>query len=371
MAMATFRRLWLWWRRRAAERRITRAGWIFLAGTVTVGTAALLTGNNLMFLVVAAMLAMLLVSDFVNRLSLAGLELDLHLPEHLPARQKLPARIWVRNTKQWTPAFSIHLRGAAGSVVSPLYFPVLPGRAVAEETVQVTFPRRGPHSEDAFVFASSFPFGFLERQAPVELRRRVLVYPCLQPQPGFEDLLAAVRGDLEVHQRGWGHDFYRIRPYKAFESARHVDWKATAHTGTLQVREFAREEERLLEIFLDLEAPGAHREWFEQAVDCCAFLAWHTAERGRRLRLRSQEFDLAMPAEGDVYDVLRRLALVASAESKPVLAPASSETYQLVFSARDPAQLAEAGWSQARLVGPEWFAPARRSLTGPEARVLP
>jgi len=344
---------------------------VFLAGTVAVGSAALLTGNNLMFLVLAAMLAMLLVSNFVNRLSLAGLELDLVLPEHLPARQKLPARIWVRNTKRWTPAFSIHLRGAAGSVVSPLYFPVLPGGAVIEQTVQVSFPRRGPHREDAFVFASSFPFGFLERHAPVELRRRVLVYPCLHPQPGFEDLLRAVRGDLEVLERGRGHNFYRIRPYEAVESARHLDWKASAHTGSLQVREFAREEERLLEIFLDLEVPAAHRDWFEQAVDCCAFLAWHTAERGRRLRLRSQDFDLAMPAEGDVYDVLKRLALVTCAESKPPLMPASSETCQLVFSARDPERLAEAGWSHARLLGPEGCPPAAHTLTASQGPVLP
>ena len=117
--------------------------------------------------------------------------------------------------------------------------------------------------------------------------------------------------------------------------------------------------------------PGAHRDWFERAVDCCAFLAWHTAERGRRLRLRSQDFDLAMPAEGDVYDLLKRLALVTCAEGKPPLAPASSETCQLVFSTRDPAQLAEAGWRQARLVGPEWLAPAGHPPTGPEARVLP
>jgi uncharacterized protein (DUF58 family) len=332
--------------------RVTLGGWLFLAGTAAVGAAALLTGNNLLFLILAAMLAMLLISNFVARLSLAGLELDLLLPEHLPARQKLSARVWVRNTKRWTPAFSIRLSGAAGSVVEPLYFPLLPGARVVEAAIQVTFPRRGPHHEDAFLFTSSFPFGFLVRHAPVELRRQVLVYPSIQPQPGFEDLWKALRGDLEIHQRGRGHDFYRIRPYEALESARHVDWKATAHTGALQVREFAREEERRLEVFLDLDVPEPHRDWFEQAVDCCAFLAWRTAERGRRLRLRCQDFDLIMPEQGDVYDVLKRLALVRYEPAKPPLLPEESEAYQLVFSARDPQRLAEAGWRDARLLGP-------------------
>jgi hypothetical protein len=71
--------------------------------------------------------------------------------------------------------------------------------------------------------------------------------------------------------------------------------------------------------------------------------------------LRTQQFDLSMPETGDVYDVLKRLALVACKESQPVLAPAESESYQLVFSARDPEVLAQAGWIQARILGPQWF----------------
>lgn len=355
--MQTPGQLRLWLRRRAAGWRVTRGGWLFLSGTAAVGVAALATVNNLLFLILAAMLAMLLVSNFISRLSLAGLELDFLLPEHVSARQKVTARVWVRNSKGWVPAFSVHLSGAAGSVLSPLYFPVLPGGAALEETVEVTFPKRGPHSENAFQFSTSFPFGFFERRADVVLRRQVLVYPSIQPQPGFEDLLASIRGDIEVHQRGRGHDFYRIRPYEALESARLVDWKATAHTGSLQVREFLREEERLPEIFLDLDVPPSQRAWFEQAVDCCAFLAWRVAERGNRLWLRSQEFDISMPETGDVYAVLKLLALAACAPGKPLLSPAEPDSYRIVFSARPERRLAEAGWSEARTLSPASLPP--------------
>jgi uncharacterized protein (DUF58 family) len=244
-------------------------------------------------------------------------------------------------------------------VLSPVYFQVIAGGAVVEEIVEVRFQRRGIHRESSFQFSTSFPFGFLERRALVALPREVLVYPSIEPQTGFDELLALIRGDLEVHQRGLGRDFYRIRPYQAFESARHVDWKATAHTGALQVREFAREEERLLEIFLDAGLPAEHQAWFEQAVECCAFLAWRVAERGARLRIRSQEFDLSMPETGDVYTVLRALALVAPAEGRPPLVPGDDNNYQVVFSASDPQRLAELGWSQARIFGPQAFpAPA-------------
>ncbi len=159
------------------------------------------------------------------------------------------------------------------------------------------------------------------------------MYPSVDPQPGFEELLGAVEGDLATQTRGRGHDFYRIRPYEALESARHVDWKASAHTGELQVREFAREQERLLEIFLDLDVPAGDGEWFELAVDACAFLAWRVAERGTRLRFRTQEFDISVPETGDVYTILRYLATVSALPGKPPLAPGDEESYQLVFTA--------------------------------------
>jgi len=341
--------------RKASGQRVTRGGLVFTLAALLVGIAAVISANNLLFLIVAAMLSTLMVSGLVSQLCLAGLELDFRLPEHLSARRRLAARISVRNSKRWMASFSVHLTGSAGSVLSPVYFPVISGGATVEETVEVCFQKRGIHRESSFQFSTSFPFAFLERRALVALPREVLVYPSIEPQPGFDELLALIRGDLEVHQRGLGRDFHRIRPYQALESARHVDWKATAHTGALQVREFAREQERLLEIFLDADAPAAQQAWFEQAVDCCAFLAWRVAERGARLRMRSQEFDLSMPETGDAYTVLRALALISPAEGKPPLAPGDENNYQIVFSASHPQRLAESGWSQARILGPQDF----------------
>src|SRR5262245_32331424 len=244
------------------------------------------------------MFSTLLVSGFISRLGLAGLELDLVLPEHISARRKVRAGIRVKNLKGMVPSFSIHLAGAAESGFdSILYFPVVPGGALLEESVELNFPRRGAQRERAFQFSTRFPFGFSERREMVTARNDVVVYPCLDPQPGFEALLASVSGEIEASQRGRGHDFYRIRPYEALESARHVDWKATAHTGDLQVREFAREQDHRVLIYFDLDIPAGSEAWFEQAVDCSAFLAFRLAERGAQLRFQTQDFDLTLPEE--------------------------------------------------------------------------
>lgn len=335
-------------------RRVRRGGLAFLLALMAVAVGAALSGNNLLFLILAAMLSTLMISGFISRLSLAGLELDFILPEHITARRPVRARIMVRNLKRWMPSFSVRLTGQqAGATISPVYFLVLPGATRVEQPVEVSFERRGLHRGGSFRFSTAFPFGFLEREAEVSLSTQVLVYPSVDPQPGFEELLAEVRGDLETQQRGHGYDFYRIRPYQAFESARHVDWKATAHTGELQVREFAREQERLLEIFLDLDVPLQYEPWFEHAVECCAFLAWRMSERAARLRFRTQLFDITLPEMGDVYSVLRYLATVSPVRGQPPLKPGMEESSQLVFSARPASTLRQAGWEQARIVGPD------------------
>jgi uncharacterized protein (DUF58 family) len=339
-----------WWRglrqawTQGLRQQITRSGVAYSAALALVALAAFLSANNLMFLILAAMLSTLLLSGFISRLGLAGLELNLMLPEHISARRKVRAGIRLKNLKSWIPSFSIHLAGAAESGFdSILYFPVIPGGALLEESVELYFARRGTQRERSFQFSTRFPFGFAERREMVTAQHDILVYPCLDPQPGFEALLAAVSGEMEAQQRGRGHDFYRIRPYEALESARHVDWKATAHTGDLQVREFAREQDHRVEIYLDLEASGAPEAWFESAIDCAAFLAFRLSESGAHVRLRTQEYDATSPGEASIYSILKYLALVSPMRGKPPAGPDDPASFHIVFTP-DPERMAALGW---------------------------
>ncbi|MGH9657399.1 MAG: DUF58 domain-containing protein, partial [Bryobacteraceae bacterium] len=300
--------------------KITRGGMLFTLAVFLVGSAALVSANNLLFLILATMLAVLLVSGLVARLCLAGLELDFVLPEHVSARRTVAARLAVRNVKSWMPSFSVRVAGTPDPLASTppildsaVYFPLIAGGATVEEPVDVRFTRRGEHRQNGFAFSTRFPFGFRDKAVQVTLAREAIVYPCIDPQPGFEELLATIDGEMEAYFRGRGGDFYRIRPYEAFESARYVDWKATAHTGDLQVREFSREQDQAAEIFLDRNVPPEQSDWFEQAVECCAFLVWRLAQRGAGVRFRAQGYDLMTPEEGDVYTILKYLALVSRA----------------------------------------------------------
>lgn len=351
---------WPWLRSaldHGTRHQVTRLGLLFTLTCVLVSLAAFVSANNLLFLILALLLATWMVSGFIGRLSLAGLELDFLLPEHLCAGRKLMGRVLIHNTKRWMASFSTHVAGSSESGLSqPLYFPVIPGGGRIEAPVELFFSRRGAHRQNSFRFSTRFPFGFAERRISVRLMRDIIVYPSIDPQPGFEELLISLQGEIASFYRGQGTDFYRIRPYEAHESAHRVDWKATAHTGDLQVREFALEREQAVAFFLDLDVPSSQALWFESAVDRCAFLAWNLSQRGSRIRFCTQEVDWQLPEEGDVYTILKYLAVVSPRQGRRLAVSQDRNVFQVVFSA-SPERLAEAGWqlegSNARLLTPE------------------
>lgn len=338
---------WPWLRAaldHGTRQQVTRMGLLFTLTCVLVALAAFVSANNLLFLILAVLLATMMVAGFISRLSLAGLELDFLLPEHLCARRKLIGRIIIRNTKRWMPSFSIHLAGSPESGLAlPLYFTVIPGGARLDAPVELFFARRGMYRQNSFRFSTRFPFGFAERRINVRLLRDILVYPSIDPQPGFDALLFSLQDEMASFYRGQGSDFYRIRPYEALEDAHHVDWKATAHTGDLQVREFAREQEQAVAFFLDLDAPSSQEAWLDSAVDRCAFLVWNLAQRGSRVRFCTQDIDWQLPEETDVYQILKYLAIVCLRPGRPLAPTQDRNVFHIVFSA-SPERLIQAGW---------------------------
>ena len=116
--------------------KTTRGGVLFTVAIFLVAFGAVVSANNLLFLIVAAMLATLLVSGLVSRLCLAGLALDFQVPEHIPAGRSVPARLFVRNHKWFLPSFSIRVEAIreAGSptMKSGVYFPLIAAGATLD-----------------------------------------------------------------------------------------------------------------------------------------------------------------------------------------------------------------------------------------------
>ena len=124
--------------RRRIRYRITRGGLLFTLAVLLVAAAAAVSTNNLMYLILATMISTMLVSGFISRLCLAGLELDFQIPEHIPAGRSVPARLYVRNHKWVMPSFSIRVEPLrAAGLETGVYFPLAPAGST------VSSPRNG------------------------------------------------------------------------------------------------------------------------------------------------------------------------------------------------------------------------------------
>jgi uncharacterized protein (DUF58 family) len=326
------RRTPLWWLSYQIDYKVTREGIVYLGGVFVVTLAALNTGNNLLFMILACLLAGVLISGLLSRLVLSGVDVRLELPEHIFAGRPIMAIAELHNTKQTMPSFSVLLvseekqktkkqdssKALPNILARPVYFPHVPRKQTVRQNVELRFPQRGIYRQDALGLRTKFPFGFLQKTRRVDSEIEALVYPSVEPTEEFYEILPLVSGELESYQRGRGNDLYSIRDYQFNDSARHVDWKASARTGTLQVREYAREDERRVLLAFDpfmnpreenLELAAGR---FERAVALCAGLAWHFYEINSVLEFRSAGFGTPRATAGEiVYDVLRCLARVS------------------------------------------------------------
>ncbi len=334
---ALARRTPLSWFSYQIDYKVTREGIVYIVGILVVALAALNTGNNLLFMVLACLLAGMLISGLLSRVVLGGVDVRLELPEHIFAQRTILAIAELHNTKNFTPSFSVSLvsepaakskkNAPAISVPQildrPVYFPYIPHQQTVRQNVELTFPSRGVYRQDALGLRTKFPFGFLQKTRRIDSAIEAVVYPRIQPTEQFYEVLPLVSGELESYQRGRGNDLYAIRDYQFNDSARHVDWKASARTGALQVKEYAREDERRVMLVFDpymvqqgTEAQAADQ--FERAVTLCAGLAWHFNEINSVIEFRSAGFATPRMSAGDIiYDILRYLAGVTPLKQQP------------------------------------------------------
>src|SRR5713101_6047202 len=317
------------------EFRITREGWVYMAGILLVALPALNTGNNLLFLILASLIAIILMSGILSSITLSGIEMSLKMPKHIFAGQPVRAMVELQNEKLTLPSFSLRVEAAkpkgatapAAMLETPVYFPYLPKHDRVQQTVPMTFPRRGIYRQEAFRIVTRFPFGFLQKSRHVNLKTEALVYPSVGPSEEYLEVLPGIQGALESLAKGRGQDLYALRDYVPTDSARHVHWKASARFGSLKVREFAREDDCRVLLVLDphTSVPTAAdassqqaAERFERAVTLCAGIAWHFFERNALLQFRTAGLETPLaPAEETIFAILRHLALAQPLPADP------------------------------------------------------
>lgn len=375
----------------AFDYELTREGMAYLGVLLVIGVAALNTANNLLFIVVAAMLAAILVSGIASAAVLRRLELEVVVPRNAFATRPVQIRVNLINPRLWLPAFSVRvatpvekkkkrlgwewrktefvfpkrrkwfrlpdlvLRKKAlpprqEKILSrPVYFTFVGPRSSSGADLEVSFPRRGHYTQDGFTLATRFPFSFLVKSRKVALERDLLVYPELLESDDFLELLPMITGEFVSFVRGRGSELYRIREHTPQDPGRFVDWKATAKTGSLKVREFTREDERRLRLVFDNPEPGrVSTEAYEHSVSLAASLACH---------FNGENIDLSFAGTGyddglHLQDFLRYLATVEPDSRDPLFLDALpvSQDFNVIFTSRPRGTLPSALWFSSYVI---------------------
>jgi uncharacterized protein (DUF58 family) len=374
--------------RDALDYDVTREGLVYSVFVLLIGVAALTSGNNLLFIVVSAMLAAIVVSGVASAGVLRGLELEVSVPAHIFAGSTALARLTLHNRRRSAPSFSVSVvpprakgagkrwrweRSSFGFPVSapperqwlrlpdlqlrarreaaaapaifstPVYFPYIAAKTAATADVELRFEHRGRYQQESFGIATRFPFSFLVKTRRIALAREIIVYPPVEPPDEMFEILPMITGEFEAFMRGRGHDLYLIRDHMPEDSARHVDWKATAKSMSLKVREFTREDERKLRIVFDNPPPGIVPEaGYEKSVALAASLGWHFAEEPTELSFAAPGYSGA----DDIYEFLRYLALVEPRADASVLDHLLlTDDYNVILTARPRGSIPTRLWT--------------------------
>src|SRR5215471_14912547 len=265
------------------EIRITNFGLGYILMSLVVAIGATNTGNNGLYLVLAAMLAAMSVSGVVSRRNVRGVSCEIEPIGDVFATRPALLRVRLRNEMKTTTAqaiFFVH-EGLPG----PLWIdPLKPGER-REILVEGVFPNRGIVRRPDAGLLSRFPLGLFRKYRRASLRGEIVVYPLPEtsalPEVPPED---AHGGRPHPRRRGGGSDIRTLRDFVPGDDPRDLHWKQSARMRRWIVRERDAERDRVVVFVIDngLSDPAdpASLEAFERAISRCAAQAILLLSRG-------------------------------------------------------------------------------------------
>ena len=341
----------------------TLGGAIIIGLIVIVGFSAWSSGNNLLFLILAFLLSALIVSFFGGNFCLKKLDVKMRFPETIFADEPTPILVSLHNRKRILPGFSIvaEVRGKdreesvlyneikeilpekwAKKFTNPPiikrtldYFVYIPRQNSVESRTEHIFENRGRFIIKDFELSTKFPFGFFRHRRRLSAQKaEIIIFPKLIDIEKDALNLPLETGMFATNKKGLGQDLLSMREYQPMDDLRRVDWKATARTNRLIVREFAAEDEKKITIFFDTRLKNAEdankmslREKitqeqrgkfllqnsarFEKGVSYAAAMLSNFTEEQTKIRLViDKEIGDYGSGKDHLYECLKQLALI-------------------------------------------------------------
>jgi uncharacterized protein (DUF58 family) len=327
---------WRFWRRSLWPRKLkfTREGKYFLGITLGVGLAAINTGNNLLYLLLGMMLALIIVSGVMSELSLRTLRVKRRLPTRAQVGRSHLVEIEVYNNKRRIPSYAIEVEDLR--VDQPAdkrcFFLKISPRSTQIAAYRRTPQRRGLERHTGFRIATRFPFGLFEKSREVESPDELVIYPAVDPVRLPARGQGEEAGDAGPLGRGGGEEIYALRPMREGDDPRDIYWRKSTRPDQLVLRERAREVHQEVEFVIDVQRqPGAshdpapsldavaeREQQFERRIRKVASYAVAHVRRGDRVTVATTigERVRSDPTRG-IDPILRFLALLAMRDALP------------------------------------------------------
>jgi uncharacterized protein (DUF58 family) len=286
-----------------------------------VGLAALNTGNNLLYLVLALMLSFLVLSGVLSESALRGIAVRRRLPRELYAGASSTVALEIANLQRRVAAFAVVVEdvlceGEQGERSAGRVFAlrIAPG-GVVTRGYRLEPSRRGSLKFVRFQASTRFPFGLFSKSLELECGDQCLVYPAVEPlwvPPGFGR--APAGSGSAPGAGGEGCEAAGLRRFAAGDPARRIHWRSSLRRGELLVRDVERAHEAPVEVRLRTSGaePG---EFFERGVRRAASEAVALLDAGLRVALRTDSTLLA--ADAGSGHRARLLAFLARVEPEP------------------------------------------------------
>lgn len=123
---------------------------------------------------------------------------------------------------------------------------------------QCFFPSRGEYEIGPAQLRTSFPFGLVACNIPLDNIETIFVAPSLgKLNPTWEQRIdsAEVGSQSRLRRRGLEQDeFFALRQWRSGDSMKHVHWRSTARIGYPMVKQFDQPNDRDFGILVDMHA---------------------------------------------------------------------------------------------------------------------
>ncbi len=338
----------------------TSGGAVVLGLMLIVGFSAWNTGNNLLFLVLSFLASALIVSFLAGSICLKKLDVKMRFPETIFAGEPTPINVSLDNRKRIFPSYSVvaEVRGterdesSAAEDLSRIlpkaiakrlakppivrrtlnYFVRIPRRSAVESRNEHIFEKRGRFVIKDFELSTGFPFGFFRHRRRLAAKEAELfVFPSSAHLPNEPESVVLNMGLFAAKKRGQGQDLLALRDYQQTDDLRHIDWKATARSRDLIVREHAAEDDKKIAIVFDVRIPAEENgltvrekleaehngesvvesERFEAGIRHISALIHYFTEDQAEIRLIAGNDDAESGlGKAHLYGLLRKLAVV-------------------------------------------------------------